>query len=231
MSAAFFHSTSTSLHRPSIKKLSPLGLIVLLHIALLYALNSGLPSHTVQAMNTPREVFASFIQPEPAPAPLPTPKPSVAKPKTVPVVKQAPKPLPKPTVPTSEPAPQQQAEDTPAPALPSTAPPAATAPSAAPAAAIPAPPKLVSGVEYIRKPNPIYPPLAKRMGEEGKVVLRVLVNENGRPERVEIQKSSGSSRLDEAAKQGALDALFKPYMENGKPVAVYAIVPIDFSIQ
>ena len=62
-------------------------------------------------------------------------------------------------------------------------------------------------------------------------MLRILVNEKGRPEIVEVQKSSGFPRLDEAAKESALGAVFKPYMEDGRPVSVYAIVPINFSIQ
>jgi protein TonB len=61
--------------------------------------------------------------------------------------------------------------------------------------------------------------------------LRVLVNEAGRAERADVQTSSGSSRLDEAARQAALRALFKPHLEDGNAVAVYALVPINFSIQ
>lgn len=68
------------------------------------------------------------------------------------------------------------------------------------------------------------------MGEEGKVMLRVLVNEKGRPERVEVQKTSGSPRLDEAARQAAMRAVFKPHMEDGRPVAVFAIIPIRFQL-
>lgn len=68
------------------------------------------------------------------------------------------------------------------------------------------------------------------MGEEGKAMLRVLVNDKGRAERIEIQKSSGSPRLDEAARQAVQRALFKPYMEDGKPVAVFAVIPISFQL-
>jgi protein TonB len=68
------------------------------------------------------------------------------------------------------------------------------------------------------------------MAEEGTVMVRILVNEKGRPERAEIQQSSGFSRLDEAAKQAAMGALFKPYMEDGRPIAVYATVPIAFKL-
>jgi protein TonB len=89
---------------------------------------------------------------------------------------------------------------------------------------------MVSGVEYIQAPQPEYPTIARRNGEQGKVMLRVLVNEKGRAERVEIQQSSGSPRLDEAARQAALRALFKPHLEDGKAIAVFAMVPINFSI-
>src|SRR5207237_10735251 len=103
-------------------------------------------------------------------------------------------------------------------------------PAAAPVHAAPVQPKTISGVEYLQAPQPEYPPLARRMGEEGKVMLRVLVNDKGRAERIEIQKSSGSQRLDEAARLAASAALFKPYIEDGKAVAVYAIVPIAFQL-
>ena len=215
------------------RKIGPLAMIVFLHVALLYVLSNSSSHHTVQAASQPREVFATFIQPEPAPNPVQEiPKPAPPKPKTVPVVKKVVKPLPKRKEPASEPVQQEQVVEAPAPEpVASSAPPAAAAPSAAPAVSTPAPPKTISGVEYIQRPAPQYPPMSKRMREEGKVMLRILVNEKGRPEKVEIQKSSGFSRLDDAARQAALGAVFKPYMEDGRPVSVYAIVPINFSIQ
>jgi protein TonB len=114
------------------------------------------------------------------------------------------------------------------------APPVAIAPSA-PAAppAPPAPPQprtVTSGIEYLQPPQPDYPAVSRRMGEEGKAVLRILVNDKGRPERIEVQKSSGSTRLDEAARQSVSRAVFKPFIEDGKPVAAYAIVPIKFQL-
>jgi protein TonB len=56
------------------------------------------------------------------------------------------------------------------------------------------------------------------------------VNDQGRPERIELHKSSGSPRLDEAARQAVLRAVFKPFIENGRSVAAYAIVPIRFQL-
>ncbi len=92
------------------------------------------------------------------------------------------------------------------------------------------PKTIVSGVEYIQAPQPVYPPLAKRAGEQGKIMLRVLISDKGLPESVDLQKSSGSARLDEAAKQAVFYARFKPYLEDGKAHAVYVIVPITFQL-
>ncbi|WP_225869911.1 energy transducer TonB [Glaciimonas sp. PCH181] len=227
-------SSSSSPYLPTfvwrqVKRIGPLGAIILLHVGFFIALKSGLIHQAVQAI--PKEVFATFITPERAPEPTP-PKPQPAVPKTVPVVKKniAP-PRPTPVVVNNTPSEKAISVPVAAPQPPQPIEAAAPAPApVAPPAAPSAPRTISSGVEYIRQPNPEYPSAAKRMGEEGKVVMRVLVNEKGRAERVEIQKSSGSARLDDAAKQALLRALFKPYMEDGKPMPVYAIVPINFQL-
>ncbi len=211
-----------------VRRIGPLGLIVLLHIGFFYALQSSLLRKASEAI--PREVIATFITPEPV---REKPQPEPAAPKTVPVVKKPVTP-PKPAavVESAEPSPKAISVDpsppAPQPAATVAAAPAPTAPSA-PAA--PATPKTVtSGIEYIQPPQPEYPPISKCMGEEGKAVLRVLVNDKGRPERVELQKSSGVARLDEAARKAALRALFKPFIEDGKAVPAYAIIPINFQL-
>lgn len=90
--------------------------------------------------------------------------------------------------------------------------------------------KLVSAVEYLRSPQADYPALARRMGEQGKVVMQVQVNEQGKAEKVDIQQSSGFNRLDEAARLAMMRALFKPHIEDGKPLAILAIATINFSL-
>ena len=207
------------------KRIGPLGTIILLHIVFFWALQSGLVRQGAQAM--PKEIVATFISPEPQPKLQP------AAPKTVPVVKKAVMP-PKPAVPAVNHAPSEKAITVP-PAAP--APAAALAQAEAPApvvAAVPAAPALprtvTAGIEYRQPPQPEYPPIARRLEEEGKTVLRVLVNEKGRPERVDVQMTSGSARLDEAARQAVLHAIFKPFIEDGKAVPAYAIVPIRFQL-
>ncbi|HWT71601.1 MAG TPA: energy transducer TonB, partial [Oxalicibacterium sp.] len=112
-------------------------------------------------------------------------------------------------------------------------PPAEAAPPSPPAPAapsVPATPKIISGVAYINAPRPVYPPLDARMGNEGTVTLRVLINEKGRAEKIDVQKSSGSLRMDDAARDAVMRALFKPYIEDGKAIPVYAIIPINFTL-
>lgn len=208
-----------------IKRIGALGAIVLLHVAFFWALKSGLIHQAAQAM--PKEIFASFITPEKTPEPTPPqPKLQPAAPKTVAVVRKNITP-PRPT-PVANNAPSETAISVPTPAP---QPPQREEAAAAPAEPVTAPAQpraITSGVEYVQPPDVKYPAVSKRMGEEGKSVIRVLINEKGRAERAEVQKSSGSSRLDDAAKQAVMRALFKPYMEDGKPMPVFAIVPINF---
>ncbi|MGV7210909.1 energy transducer TonB [Oxalobacteraceae bacterium A2-2] len=200
--------------------------ILALHGLLFYACYSGMMSKVVHAV-APRVVNVSFVAaPEPA-----TPEPP--QPKTVPVVQSMPTivpPMPllniqqtEPTITVQQQQQPRNQEATAVAAAPAVAPPAPPAPA-------PASPRTISGVEYIRAPQPVYPAMAKRMGETGTVMLRVLIGEKGVPEQATVQKSSGSSRLDEAGRQAAMHALYKPYIEDGKAVPVYVLVPINFQL-
>lgn len=211
-----------------IRCIGPLGVILLLHAAFFIALQSGLIRQSTHFIS--KEVFATFVTPELA---LPQP-PKMVTPKIVPITKKAP-PSPRPvsavnntlseraisSIPTAAPQQYESTQlDEPIQIIASTP----TRP------ATPTQPRMIAGVEYLQAPRPEYPAVAKRMNEEGKVILKVLINEQGRSEHIEIQKSSGSSRLDEAARQALIRALFKPYMEDGKVMSAYAIVPINFQL-
>jgi protein TonB len=98
-----------------------------------------------------------------------------------------------------------------------------------PPAPAPAAPRIVTEVAYVEAPRPRYPPESRRSGEEGLVVLRVLINELGRAARIEIERSSGHSRLDEAARLAVQRARFRPYVENGVARMALATIPIEFS--
>jgi protein TonB len=90
-------------------------------------------------------------------------------------------------------------------------------------------PRVVSDVAYLRPPSPQYPSESRRLGEEGMVLLRVMIDEAGRANRIEIERSSGHSRLDDAARAAVKSALFRPYIEDGVARAVLATIPIEFT--
>jgi protein TonB len=77
---------------------------------------------------------------------------------------------------------------------------------------------------------PVYPPRCLRMGIEGRVKVRVLVGENGRPQEVTLGQSSGESALDEAAMDAVRTWRFEPARRNGVPVRAWAIVPVEFKL-
>lgn len=202
-----------------------LASIVAIHLLLFYLLQSGMLRQVMHAA-LPEVINISFIAPPAPPAP---PKPSApVAPKMVQVamhqpVAVIPPPLVvtlAPTVPTITLPQAQAAEAAPAPLM---APPA-------PQALAPSTPRTVSGVEYIRPPQPVYPSNSRRLGESGVVLLRILIDEKGQPEQVTVQKSSGFPNLDEAGCRAARHALFKPHLEDGKPVAVFVIVPLNFQL-
>lgn len=203
-------------------RFSKLSIVVAVHAGLFYMLQAGMLRDVVHAV-LPQVVQVNFVAP-PAPAPAPAPK-------FVPVLQQAPAITPPPlpllniTVDNTITPPPQRSSD--APTAVSTAA-AQPQPAVAAAPAKPASPRLVQGVEYLRQPEPVYPVMSRRLGESGVVILRVLISDKGLPDQVVVQKSSGFDKLDEAGRTAVMRGLFKPYMEDGRPVAVYVLVPINF---
>jgi len=90
------------------------------------------------------------------------------------------------------------------------------------------PPRL--NAAYLNNPAPLYPPLSRRMGEEGKVVLRVLVNAEGAAIQVNLHTTSGSTRLDDAATKAVQLWRFVPAQQADKAVMAWVLVPIRFRL-
>lgn len=78
--------------------------------------------------------------------------------------------------------------------------------------------------------TPMYPARCLRLGIEGRVKVRVLVGENGRPQEVTLGTSSGDSTLDEAAMTAVRKWRFEPAMANGVRVRAWVIVPVEFKL-
>lgn len=229
---------------------SPIGLAVVFaaHVLALTALLSYQPTRTLLTQATP--VFVRMVEPPPHPI-IEPPKPLPIEP---PPPKPAPKPLPKKAIaptppPPVVPAPQQLAapETTPAPprieapAPPPEPPKPVEAPPPAPVVATPppappAPPPPVPVVppnfnaNYLSNPPPAYPAASRRMGEEGKVMVRVFVSTDGLPQKLEMRDSSGFARLDEAAMETIRRWKFVPARQGDQPVAAWVVVPIVFKL-
>lgn len=112
--------------------------------------------------------------------------------------------------------------------------PAPAASAAVPSSAPPAPAPVTAArydAAYLNNPAPGYPPLSRRLGEQGKVLLRVQVSAEGKPLAVEVKKSSGFARLDEAASKAAAKWRFVPARQGDAAVVSWVEVPIQFSLQ
>lgn len=165
--------------------------------------------------------------PPQATPPVPTPR---SLPAHAPSVLSAPSPSPSPMV-AAPAAPAVAVTDAAAPAAPATPSPApAVVAPAAPAA--PATPKTLpsSAVRYLVPPVLSYPRASRELGESGVVRLRVLVDEQGRPREVELARSSGHPRLDQAAMQAMRAARFQPHIEDGQPRMVWVQAPLNFQL-
>ncbi|QJR11072.1 hypothetical protein DSM104443_02143 [Usitatibacter rugosus] len=107
------------------------------------------------------------------------------------------------------------------------------APVAAVAAANPSPsvepPR--GDLAYLNNPAPSYPAYAKRAREQGVVMLRVRVDASGGVEGIEIHKSSGSQRLDDAALAAVKRWRFAPARMGDRPISGVALVPIHFQLE
>lgn len=154
----------------------------------------------------------------------------------------APKPAPKP--PESKPLPKEPAQQLVAqapvlsPAEP-VAPPLPEVPvvesaPAAPAMPLPVGPVALGGELSVVCPErraPAYPPMSRRLGETGKVVLRVTLNAQGRVAKATVNQSSGFNRLDEAALAAVREWRCTPAQRNGQAVEATALQPFNFVLE
>ncbi|GIK23615.1 MAG: hypothetical protein BroJett005_30290 [Ignavibacteriota bacterium] len=151
------------------------------------------------------------------------PQPDVTPPRLQPV-----KPRPAPPQP-----PVQLAvpEASPAPS------PVVVPPAPAPVPPVAAPPAFVQATQprfdadYFDNPKPPYPPLSRRMGEQGRVVLRVHVTPDGAAGEVLLATSSGSPRLDESALATVRRWKFVPARRGTDAVAAWVLIPIAFTLK
>ncbi len=168
--------------------------------------------------------LAMVPPPPPVAAPAPAPAPAVVPP---PLPAPVPRPGPRPVA-----APRRARR----PAAPAPAASAAPATMAVPAAEVaPAPPAVAAvaiteDAAPLTMVPPVYPPLARRHGWQGVVMLLVEVSAAGDPVAVTVQASSGHPALDQAAAEAARLWHFHPARRAGIAVAVPVRVPVRFSL-
>ena len=216
-----------------------LAAVILVHAGILASILS-LPK-TTQSITPPvplyvRLIEAATAQPELAPPPVPPrlqPPPTPSVPPPVLAAPPAPlRPIPEAVKAVRQPQPAEpvrpevsRPEPQPAP-TPTPAPATVEAPKPAPPVTQPR-----FNADYLDNPKPPYPGISRRMGEEGEVRLRVHVDPAGNAQQIEIARSSGFPRLDQAALDTVKQWRFIPARQGEQPIAAWVIVPIQFSLR
>ena len=201
-------------------------LSILVHTTVVHHFKGvSLEQEIVEPIKPPPKVQITLSRPQPKPV-APPPPPPVVQPKppvqkAVPLKPQKPKPVEKVVEQAPAPAPTPVVDSAPANPAPA-APPApvveekVTAPTA--------------GADYLHNPPPEYPEIAQDRGLEGKVLLKVHVQADGKPSSVTVSKSSGQEVLDEAAVKTVNKWSFVPAMRGNTPIDGCVTVPITFHL-
>jgi protein TonB len=188
--------------RATRRHLIGIGLVVVLHAVLLWAIASGLARQVVRITeNTVEAVLMSEALP-PVPAAPKTPPPKA-------------------------PAPPPPAQASTAPAITQAATP--TLPAAPPALPAIRTGAVIQPGAHCAKPD--YPSASRRMEEEGTVTLKFLIGADGRVLQADIEKSSGFNRLDEAARNALSKCQFRPGTVDGKPEQSWANIKYTWRLE
>jgi len=193
--------------RSQSRRLTGMVITVALHIALIYALIHGLARKIVEIVVPPLETkIIEEIKP-PAPDKPPPPPPKLETP-------------PPPFIPPPEVNIQMPMQM--APTITAVAP----TPPPKPAPMAPTPPRQAVNtapvVNAASCDKPEYPPAARRANETGTVLLNFLIDVDGKVIDSKVERSSGSRRLDEAARAGLELCNFRPATVDGKPTRAWA---------
>ena len=201
--------------------------VLVLHGFFFVSLDLGLDVKNDPSENEVR-VMANLVAPEAPPAP-PASTPPMPQPKQEATPKSKPEPKPKTLEPISTP----PADASQAKAAESQTPNAAVAPASS-QGTVGTPIQTDIGklvVVYQPDADPYYPSFSKRAGEQGEVVVRLIIDETGIVEEVALLRSSGFARLDRAATEIGKRYRFKPYSVNGNPARISTNLLIKFNLK
>jgi len=201
------------------KRLAAFALVVLIHVLFVYVLASGLGKKVVEVVLGPVETrlieeLPDEEEPPPPPPEIDTPPPYVPPPEISIEIPVDTGPTTAITNVTTE--------------RPVAAPPP-PAPKPVEKAVVKTPPSTVGRGARISQPE--YPPASRRAGEAGTVTLKVFVLDTGRVGEVQVAKSSGFPKLDEAAVKEVQRNSWKVcHKEDGKPVSMWHTFQVTFKL-
>lgn len=185
----------------------PVGVLVLaLHVVLIYGIAGSLGIVKLPEFAKPMEAVI-IDAPQEQHEPVPIVKPDLETPQVeTPPIEDT---VPEIEVPSDEPAPNAiTAQTSPSPPVAETA-----------------------DMKVNRRVDPVYPSGSRRDGEQGTGQFRVLVDENGKPQDVQVLKSTGFPRLDTAALEAIRKWAFSPAQQNGQKVKSWTRVQVAFQLQ
>ncbi|QFY42717.1 energy transducer TonB [Candidatus Methylospira mobilis] len=189
----------------------------------------------ITPVKVPPMVQVTLLQPpKPIVEPPPPPPPQVKKKVEPPPPKKDVVAL-KPQKPKIKPPPKEVESEEPPPPAPVAA---VNDPPPAPVKATPPAPPVAEKVTapsasagYLHNPAPAYPSIAEDRGWVGRVLLKVHVLPNGRPDNVTVQTSSGHDVLDQAAVKTVRNSWhFAPALKGNTPIDGWVTVPIVFNL-
>ena len=209
-----------------------IGIVLALHLLFLIGFQSGMKPDNENKLDDAR-VMANLVSPEAAKQPqaasaAPPPKPKQEQKKKV--VDE---------ISTQVPTPPQTQQQT---ATPPTAQQAKTDAQTPNTTVAPANTSGVSGtpiqtdigklvVVYQPDADAYYPSFSKRSGEQGEVVVRLIIDESGSVEDIALLRSSAFPRLDRAASEIGRRYRFKPFLVNGSPARISTNLLIKFNLK
>jgi protein TonB len=194
--------------RSGLFKRGPVGLLVLgLHLVLIYFVAGSLGIVKLPEFAKPMEAVIIDSPQEQQHEPVPIVKPDLEQPQVeTPPLEDT---VPEIEVPVDEPAPNAISAET-SPSLPVGE---------------------TANMKVNKRVDPVYPAGARRDGEQGTGMFKVLVDEKGRPLDVQVLKSTGFPRLDTAALEAIRKWVFSPAMANGQGVQSWTRVQVAFQLQ
>jgi protein TonB len=207
---------------PDMVRVTALSAAISLNLAaLLFAMRPLAPQIT-NAFETVKVETIRLIEPPPKAPPVPNI-----------VVKPLPRPVPVP-IPVHTPVTHAQSIAPPVVTTPTTTEPSQNSkPVTSPTTTVGSLTIAPGIVSLAYRSSPLhFPTQALRMHMQGSVLLRVLVDENGKPVDVEIERSSGYPLLDKSAREQVLAGWqFQPAVIDGHAVRAWARVPVNFALQ